>query len=182
MILFVAGGSASGKSAYAQEQAAALQMQDLPGEKPLIYAATMSDQSPESLARILRHQEQRQGLAHETRECFSLKALEALITEASGRTVLFDCLSGFVADVLFADARGEQAVLRIPRLLEKLGASCRHLVIVSDLVFSDGRRYDVSTENYIKHLGICCRAAAAAADRAVEVVCGIPVTIKGITE
>lgn len=184
MILFVAGGTASGKSAYAEKRAAALHRQAVREgfPDPLIYAATLSDQSEASLARIRRHQAQRRAYPYQTQECFSIRHLRDLTDQSSGKTVLLDCLSGLVANVLFSGADGKEAAMQLPELLQELGRTCRNLIIVSDLVFSDGIHYDAETETYIELLGICCRAAAAAADQAVEVVCGIPVITKGMNE
>ena len=52
------------------------------------------------------------------------------------------------------------------------------LVIVTNNVFEDGVCYDESTMNYIKAMGIVNIGLAAMAERVVEVVAGIPVTVK----
>ena len=54
MLIFVYGGTASGKSAYAESLAASLAQ-----PAPLIYLATMDASDPESLRRIARHRQQR---------------------------------------------------------------------------------------------------------------------------
>lgn len=178
MFIYIAGGTASGKSEYAEKRAAELAC----GEK-IIYAATMRDESEDSLERIERHRRMREWYDHETFNCFSTDDMKRLTEAAEGRTVLFDCLSGYMADLLFGDepvspdrmpAAAEAAGEDIKILSEK----CRHLIIVSDLIYSDGNEYDRYIENYIRALGRAGCIAAEAADEAVEVVCGIPVFIK----
>ena len=53
------------------------------------------------------------------------------------------------------------------------------LVIVTNNVFEDGRRYDAATMEYLKAMGLINQEIAAMADRVIEVVVGIPVRIKG---
>ena len=55
---------------------------------------------------------------------------------------------------------------------------CRHLVIVTNEVFSDGNVYDSETMEYIRCLGMINAALAGMADQVIEVVCGIPVPLK----
>lgn len=59
-----------------------------------------------------------------------------------------------------------------------LSENVAELVIVTNNVFEDGVCYDESTMNYIKAMGIVNRGLAAMAENVVEVVAGIPVTVK----
>lgn len=239
MFLFVTGGTASGKSEYAEEQAEALAYEaalqasaagdaEAAADKAkIIYAATMSDRSSDSLERIKRHQLRRERAAskihrngvknaaeradseksvdgnkkdeikkeinikYETFECYTLDDAKRLAEYAAGRIVLFDCLSGFAANVMFGqpdDASGdphqpprpskEQVAAALADTAAALSCRCSSLVLVSDLIFSDGCSYDRDTLDYIDALAAASRTAAAAADSVVEVVCGIPVRIK----
>ena len=97
MMTLVVGGSASGKSAYAEKLA--LQM---PG--PHYYLATMKPFGKEAERRIRRHRELRQGKGFHTLECH--KGLEACCTniqQAEG-TALLECLGNAVANELFTDS------------------------------------------------------------------------------
>jgi adenosylcobinamide kinase/adenosylcobinamide-phosphate guanylyltransferase len=170
MFLFVIGGTASGKSEYAEKCAA-----ELAAGQTVIYAATMQDTGGDSQMRIARHIEKRSWYSSETFECFSLDALKALTEISYGRTVIFDCLSGFVADVMFGEPPGTSD--EISDGLLKLSRSCKNLVVVSDMVFSDGCTYDAETLKYIDVLGRVCIQTASHADRITEVVCGIPVEV-----
>ena len=51
-------------------------------------------------------------------------------------------------------------------------------MIVTNNVFEDGIRYDDTTMDYMRALGLINRELARMADRVVEVIVGIPVVIK----
>ena len=60
-----------------------------------------------------------------------------------------------------------------------LYSGCRHLVIVTNEVFSDGCEYDAGTTDYIRRLGEINVRLSRAADAVVDVVYSIPVFLKG---
>jgi len=60
-----------------------------------------------------------------------------------------------------------------------LRAQCAHLIVVTNDVGSDGGGYDELTERYIETLGRVNRRLAAEADTVCELVCGIPLPLKG---
>ena len=66
--------------------------------------------------------------------------------------------------------------------IRRISGQCRHLVIVSNEIFSDGIDYDKETAQYQQYLGKINREAAKLADLAVEVVYSIPVIHKGSLE
>lgn len=136
------------------------------------------------------------------------KAVEKLQSEnclKTGRSALLECMSNLVANEMFppVDASGMQAAeaekealddpenmkdyetAQISRVSKKvlkevsiLSENVAELVIVTNNVFEDGVCYDESTMNYIKAMGIVNRGLAAMAERVVEVVAGIPMTVK----
>ena len=65
------------------------------------------------------------------------------------------------------------------RRVAALQARCAALVIVSNEVGSGGARYAGDTLRYLQTLGEVNRRLAARADAVCEVVCGIPVPLKG---
>ncbi|MGI6205430.1 MAG: bifunctional adenosylcobinamide kinase/adenosylcobinamide-phosphate guanylyltransferase [Anaerovoracaceae bacterium] len=75
MKMFVTGGSASGKSEYAGRAA-----EKLAAGRPILYIATLSDRSPESEARVARHDALRRAgnAVYVVKECFSLGDLAEL--------------------------------------------------------------------------------------------------------
>lgn len=124
----------------------------------------------------------------------------------TGRSALLECMSNLVANEMFppVDASGIQQAVKsekealddpenmkdyeiaqISRVSKKvlkevsiLSENVAELVIVTNNVFEDGVSYDESTMNYIKAMGIVNRGLAAMAEHVVEVVAGIPVTVK----
>lgn len=195
MIYFVFGGSASGKSEYAENLAVSCGAAC--GSGGLLYAATMRNDSPEAAARIRKHREQRRGKGFRLYEAESLSSLREI---PGAHTVLFDCLSGFAANVMFSGEnlrkigesekmtaenrkiffRNQRISLReeIGKGLLALSEKCENLVIVSDAVFSDGIAFPPETEAYIRLMGDLWRMTAQRADSVTEVVFGLPVKVK----
>ena len=68
------------------------------------------------------------------------------------------------------------------RGVERLAKSCGQVIIVTNVLFSDGIDYDEGTREYLSALGKINQEIAARADRVIEVVAGIPVVWKGAQE
>lgn len=166
MMALVAGGSASGKSALAEGLAA-----QLPAERK-VYLATMPDAGAEAAERIARHRRSRAGLGFETLEC--QKGLRG-VQVPFGACVLLEDVPCLLANELFDGGRPEDVAADIL----DLACRCRHLVIVSGDLFSDGRRYGAETEDYLKRLAGINRQLAQSADLVLEAVCSVPVLWKG---
>lgn len=177
MFSLIIGGSASGKSAYAERLAGKL-AQGRPG----IYLATMESAGSEAQARIARHRAMRRELGFSTVEC--ARDLET-VSVPPDSCVLLEDMGNLAANVLFGgtlpDSAGEaqamEAVEEILRGVASLRARCAHLVIVSNEVFSGGSRYAGETDLYLQVLARVNREFAARADSVVEVVCGRPVPV-----
>ena len=166
MIVLVTGGSGCGKSTWAENL-----VDSLPREGR-VYIATMQVYDEESRQRVQRHRAQRAGKGFVTVECE--KDLErAGIPE--GSTVLLEDLVNLTANEMFDGGD----VSRIVPALEKLSRRCRHLVMVTNDLFSDGAEYSPSVQEYLRCLAEINRQAAAMADCVVEVVYSIPVALKG---
>ena len=91
-------------------------------------------------------------------------------------------MSNLTANELFARngmACMEQTVEKIMHGIQTVRAQSRHLVVVTNEVFSDGLRYDDWTDRYIRCLGIVNQRLSKLADQVVEVVYTIPVIQKG---
>ena len=97
-----------------------------------------------------------------------------------GCTALLECMSNLVANEVFApEGRGADCSEVLKCGLHHLAGTAAHLVIVTNDIFSDGVTYDPETEQYRKILGEVNLEAAAMADYVYEVVCGIPICVKG---
>ena len=175
MLVVVTGGSGSGKSVYAETLLTRLAKADK------YYIATMKPFGAEGQERIARHRQQRKGSGFITVEQYT--QIEKTGIPAGVHTdALLECMSNLVANEMFDDSRTrcvEALVRDITDGIAKLYTRCRHLVIVTNEVFSDGNRYDRETAEYIRCLGTINQHLTKMADSVIEVVYSIPVKIKG---
>lgn len=184
MMEVVTGGSGSGKSAYAEQKICGLQQ----GTGRLYYIATMYPYGSETERKIERHRWMRGGKGFRTLEWYTGLS-ECIEKEFSGQegaerlsesAILLECMSNLVANEVFApEGRGADCSEVLKCGLHHLAGTAAHLVIVTNDIFSDGVTYDPETEQYRKILGEVNREAAAMADYVYEVVCGIPICVKG---
>ena len=169
MLIFVSGGSASGKSALAERICCAL-----PGEH--IYIATMPVRTAEDERVVARHHALRAGRGFSE----TLEMPGRLGSVPPEPAALFECLSTFTANRMFdggaAPTDWEEALWEeLQPLLDRPG----HTVIVSADVGGDGVDYSPETEQYRRVLtGLGIRLVRRA-DCAVEAVCGRAVVHKG---
>ena len=171
MFLVITGGSGSGKSAYAEQCVLDL------GPAQRIYVATMFPFDAECDRRIQRHREMRKLKQFSTLECYTgLKTAD--IPEDS--VVLLECMSNLTANEMYqANGAGERTVEEILAGIRYLLGRVRHLVVVTNEIFSDGIDYDPETVRYQSYLGQINSEMGRMADRVTEVVYGIPITVKG---
>ena len=172
MFFVVTGGSGSGKSAFAEKLTASL------GEGRRIYIATMMCFDEEGKKRISRHRAMRADKHFETLERYTdLAGLE--VPEDS--ILLLECMSNLTANEMFDESgAGERTVEAVMEGICHLREKARHLVVVTNEIFSDGVEYDPETRKYQSYLGeVNCRMAEAAYGF-YEVVYGIPLVRKGV--
>ena len=161
MFQIVTGGSGSGKSAFAEALAMEL------GEKRY-YIATMYPFDEESRRRVQRHQKMRQGKGFETVECYT-GLHKVQVPENS--TVLLECMSNLAANEIFEEkGAGEKTVEAVLEGIKKLRSQVRHLVIVTNEIFSEAASYEGDTIRYQEYLGIINQNIGKMADEVVEVV------------
>lgn len=222
MLHIVYGGSASGKSSYAESFAMSLQ-----GDGRLLYIATMypykwstTEIDSETMQRINRHRAMRADKGFDTVECY--RHVEHIMAKRQD-VLLLECMSNLLANEMYlepdADDGGRSETMsemekagvdgnagsdvektgisgeagfemsktmspvskKIVQALIDLSTRVQDVVIVTNDVFSDGGNltYDESTREYVKNLAEINCALAREAATVTEVVCGIPVKIKG---
>ena len=235
MLHIVYGGSASGKSSYAESFAMSLQ-----GDGRLLYIATMypykwntTEIDSETMQRIERHRAMRADKGFDTVECY--RHVEHIMAKRQD-VLLLECMSNLLANEMYlesdADDGGRPETMsevektgvdgnassdvdkagvdgnvgsdvektgisgeagfemsktmspvskKIVQALVDLSTRVQDVVIVTNDVFSDGGNltYDESTREYVKNLAEINCALAREAATVTEVVCGIPVKIKG---
>lgn len=208
MITLITGGSGSGKSAYAEKYICHASNEKGCKEKYYIATMQVFDDEGQRKIDRHRRLRAGKGFITIEQPRNIQNAVSKLQSEnclKTGRSALLECMSNLVANEMFppADASGIQAAeaekealddtenmkdyenTKISRVSKKvlkevsiLSENVAELVIVTNNVFEDGVSYDESTMNYIKAMGIVNRGLAAMAERVVEVVAGIPVTVK----
>ncbi|MBQ8815326.1 MAG: bifunctional adenosylcobinamide kinase/adenosylcobinamide-phosphate guanylyltransferase [Lachnospiraceae bacterium] len=193
MIFLVTGGSASGKSEYAEKLVTTF------GGTERYYIATMKPYDEESYRRIDRHRNMRRDKGFTTVERYvDLAGVMLpewrLTADAGGETcagrqsisvpakgiALLECMSNLVANEMYLpEGAGKETVEAIGDGVRALAEQLEHLIIVTNEVFSDGIEYDEFTKEYLAVLGGINQKLAAMADVVVEVVYSIPVISKG---
>ncbi|MCD8364220.1 MAG: bifunctional adenosylcobinamide kinase/adenosylcobinamide-phosphate guanylyltransferase [Clostridiales bacterium] len=170
MILFVTGGSGSGKSEYAEARCAEL------NTGRMLYVATMEPSGREGKLRVKRHRRLRAGKGFETLECYTHLEAADIPDHA---VVLLECLSNLTANEMYsANGRKDDVVGFVMKGVSHLAKKAEHLVIVTNNVFGDGISYDDSTVKYQRYLAQVNAQAAAIADEVTEVVAGIPIRLR----
>ncbi len=170
-LIFITGGTRSGKSAFAQRRA-----EEHPG--PLLFVATAALTDAEMADRIARHQAAR-GERWETLE-EPLALPERLPEAAVGKgAVLIDCLTLWLSNLNFD--RGEDAALvlaAVARLVQALPAIPAPLYLVSNEVGSGIVPENALARRFRDLAGEANQRLAAAAAEAWLVTCGIPLRLK----
>lgn len=166
------GGSGCGKSTFAEGLASVL-----PG--PRYYIATMRPEGEESGRRIRRHRAMREPKGFQTLERYT--DLAGVVLPKSGGVALVECLCNLTANEIF-DPEGagpEGAEASALAGLNSLARQCANLIVVTNEVGADGAGYEEPVLRYIRVLGNLNRCLAAAFDQVAELVCGIPLWLKG---
>lgn len=180
MIIFVYGGSGSGKSAFAEEISSHY------GGSEKYYVATMKVFDEEGKERVAKHRRQREGRNFKLIEKPVL--IESVCTDlaqekAAGKKIflLIECLSNLVANEMFSDGSiisAEKVADSVVKGLTEVFESADDVVVVSNNVFEDGIAYDDSVCEYMHALGKINEWMCRKADKSYEVVVGIPLEIK----
>lgn len=177
MMTLIAGGSGSGKSAYAENY-----ILNISNNLKMYYLATMQVYDEEGLKKVARHRELRKGKGFLTIEK-GTDVKESLkdIPDPSHSSVLLECMSNLTANEMFREDGQQDADTVAKAIVSDMQVLCsrlEHLVIVTNNVFEDGIQYDASTMEYIRALGNINHRLAGMADNVIEVVAGIPVMVK----
>ena len=170
MTYFISGGAKNGKSTLAQDLTVAL----AEGGKHY-YVATMISTGTEDDDRIRRHIEDRDGMGFETVECFR-NIMDCLEVADKDGVFLVDSVTAMVQNALFPVEKNYEmdleAAKRCGDELVEFAKHVRHVVYVSDYIYSDAERYSESTEAYRKSLADIDRRLAKICDTVVEVAAG----------
>lgn len=174
MNILISGGCKNGKSYYAQH----LAKRQAADNAPLYYIATMEPADEEDRARILRHQEERDGWGFTTLEKSS--GIASLDADFSG-SFLLDSVTALLSNEMFQrnGTVDRMAYIRVADELSRLTEKSGNIVFVSDFIYSDAIQYDELTELYRKGLAWIDRVLAEKCDAVIEVSYGNIQLLKG---
>lgn len=186
MIHLITGGSASGKSAYAEDwlleaegDTRKSEANDYASKDRYLYVATMIPYGRETMEKILRHRRLREGKGFVTLERPRNLAGANI---PGNRGVLLECVSNLAANEFYGQ---DGRIKDVKETREVILEGIRHLAeytdrlaIVTNEVNSDVNDYSKETEEYRMLMGQVNQKIADMADMVTEVVYGIPVEIK----
>ena len=172
MLVFIFGGSGSGKSEYAEKRISET------GEMPRYDGATIEPFGEGGKKRIERHRKLRSGKGCTTVECAT--HIEGLRLPEKGAVLLEDISNLLANEIWSENGRGWSQDLSedICRSIERLADGQQLTVVVGNDIHRDGEPQTTEMEQYASLLAECQTRLAAMADEVVEVVCGIPVKVK----
>ncbi len=180
MLVLITGGSGSGKSAYAEDY-----ITKISKDCRKYYIATMQVYDAEGQEKVCKHQKMREDKGFLTIEQ-PTDIQDAVNKMEKATTIeniaLLECMSNLVANEMFKEGQIREWELVKENIIggiEKLSKNVTDLVIVTNNVFEDGINYDETTTNYIRAMGCINQELAKMADKVIEVVVGIPITVKG---
>lgn len=168
---FVIGGCRSGKSGHAQSLA-----EQIEGKK--LYLATCVPHDEEMAERVRLHREQR-GQQWETLE--EPLELAAAIAAQSGNynVILVDCLTLWASNLLLSPDKMPELNAACRALVQSLKTTRCPVILVSNEVGTGIVPENELARRYRDEAGLINQQIAAAVDRVIWMVAGIPVTIKG---
>jgi len=176
-MIFVSGGSRSGKSRYAESRA-----KEIPGQRTYIATCPIIDQEMEQ--RIARHREQRTDQNWITIE-EPTDLVRALNDSIESKVVLIDCLTLWINNLLY-DAQSAQQNLSeddIRARCEEVTEACRRgnrtIIMVTNELGMGLVPADPVSRLYRDLIGCCNQSLAALSDEVVFMVSGHPLFLKG---
>tara|TARA_R110001599_G_scaffold64023_3_gene178795 strand:- start:405547 stop:406104 length:558 start_codon:yes stop_codon:yes gene_type:complete len=178
------GGARSGKSAYAEELATSSSASG----KQVIYVATAQSGDAEMAQRIARHRQRRDAVWLTVEEPIELGA--AIEKYSKPDTVLLiDCLTVWLSNLLFSEKIDfpEVGTIAPPAcfytqraaLLQALAQAQGDVILVTNEVGQGIVPQGAVSRWFVDEAGRLNQAVAAACERAVMTVAGLPLTLKG---
>ena len=170
MLIVLTGGAACGKSSFAESVCMQLPL-------PRVSLAAMQPYGEEGRAKVEKHRAMRAGKGFETVERYRDYVNLSL---PDCKTVLLECVCNLTANEMFDETGAEtEPVQAVLQGIVDVKAQCENLIVVTNEVGADAEDYSDSTRRYIAAVGEINRALCREADAVYELVCGIPILLKG---
>ncbi|SAK74740.1 bifunctional cobalamin biosynthesis protein [Caballeronia fortuita] len=178
-LTFILGGARSGKSAHAERLA-------IESGLPVTYIATARIEDAEFAERVTLHRKRRP--AHWTLVEAPLDLAGALRkADRAGHCVLIDCLTLWLANLLFSDETASDDIAVLPHAARDafaqfdaaLAETRGKVIVVSNEIGLGVVPLGSVTRLYVDELGRLNQRVAAASARATLMVAGLPLALKG---
>ncbi|MFH1153600.1 MAG: bifunctional adenosylcobinamide kinase/adenosylcobinamide-phosphate guanylyltransferase [Pseudomonadota bacterium] len=170
-ITLVIGGCRSGKSRYALDKANSL------GGTKNMFIATSIPEDPDMEDRVRRHRKER-GNKWITAEV-PVDIAACIHEQSSGADViLVDCLTLWVSNLMLSRVDHDGILEKTRALVEVLGKASCPVILVSNEVGAGIVPENRLARQFRDMAGFVNQRMAAAADKVVWMVAGIPVTVK----
>lgn len=185
-LTFISGGVRSGKSAYAEKLLTDASQEH---DGRLVYIASGVPTDAEMNERIEKHREDRANFNWTTIEQpVNFNAVLPFVQ--TGDYILWDCLTTWLANELYAGFETGNPCIQQPQCMEKkvkvlfesieeLLKKAVHFVIVSNEVLHDIPPNEEETEKYRAWIGVIHQEMVAKAQVAIEMESGLPIYWKG---
>ena len=181
MRTLIIGGARSGKSAYAERLAVA-------SKKRVVYIATAQAGDDEMKSRIAHHRERRDVGWTTVEE--SIELAQAIEKHSGPDTlILVDCLTVWLSNLVFSEARTfpEVGMIEPPAafqqqrtlLLKALENAKGDVILVSNEIGQGVVPQGAISRWFVDESGRLNQVVAAVCDRAVFIVAGLPIVLKG---
>ena len=168
--LFIVGGARSGKSRFAVESHRA--------NPQVTFVATAQAHDADMAARVARHRAERPAQWRTVEEPYELVSCVRALHPASD-VVIVDCLTLWVSNLMLRGDADEWIVKQGEELASVLSARERDVTLVSNEVGEGVHPPTAAGRRFRDLLGLVNQRVAAAADRVVLMVAGLPVAVKG---
>ena len=168
--LFILGGARSGKSRFAVESHRA--------HARVSFVATAQPRDADMAARIARHRAERPASWRTVEEPYDL-VTRLRPDAADADVVIVDCLTVWVANLMLRGDADEWIVKQGDELAALLSLRVRDATLVSNEVGEGVHPPTAEGRRFRDLLGMVNQRVAAAADRVVLMVAGLPLVVKG---
>src|SRR5919108_865080 len=167
--LFVLGGARSGKSRFAVDSHRA--------DRSVVFLATAQAHDADMAARIARHRAERPAHWRTIEEPYDLVSRLRVCPSDAG-AVIVDCLTLWVSNLMLRGDADEWIVKQADELAAVLSVRAVDVTLVSNEVGEGVHPATAEGRRFRDLLGRVNQQVAAAADRVVLMVAGVPLSVK----